>query len=96
MGRPTELVVVESPYRALVGPLLAYMDALGKQAPNRPIVVVLNEVVPRHWWENLLHNQTALRLKLRLFGRGTPRRRRSLTTSTDARARRSTWDSLHC
>jgi amino acid transporter len=65
----TELVVVESPYRALVGPLLAYMDALGKQAPNRPIVVVLNEVVPRHWWENLLHNQTALRLKLRLFSR---------------------------
>ncbi len=65
----TELVVVESPYRALIGPLLAYMDALGKQAPNRPIVVVLNEVVPRHWWENLLHNQTALRLKLRLFSR---------------------------
>ena len=30
---------------------------------------VLNEVVPRHWWENLLHNQTSLRLKLRLFGR---------------------------
>ncbi len=65
----TELVVVESPYRALIGPLLAYMDALQKQAPDRPIVVVLNEVVPRHWWENLLHNQTALRLKLRLFSR---------------------------
>ena len=65
----TELVVVESPYRALIGPLLAYMDALGRQAPERPIVVVLNEVVPRHWWENLLHNQTALRLKLRLFSR---------------------------
>ena len=65
----TELVVVESPYRALVGPLLAYMDALQKQAPDRPIVVVLSEVVPRHWWETLLHNQTALRLKLRLFRR---------------------------
>jgi hypothetical protein len=65
----TELVVVESPYRALVGPLLAYMDALQQQAPERPIVVVLNEVVPNHWWENLLHNQTALRLKLRLFSR---------------------------
>lgn len=65
----TALVVVESPYRALIGPLLAYMDALGKQAPERPIVVVLNEVVPRHWWENLLHNQTGLRLKLRLFSR---------------------------
>ena len=33
------------------------------------MLVVLSEVVPRHWWENLLHNQTSLRLKLRLFGR---------------------------
>jgi amino acid transporter len=65
----TELVVVESPYRALIGPLLAYMDALQRQAPDRPILVVLAEFVPRHWWENLLHNQTALRLKLRLFAR---------------------------
>jgi amino acid transporter len=65
----TELVVVESPYRALIGPLLAYMDALQRQAPDRPILVVLSEVVPRHWWENFLHNQTALRLKLRLFRR---------------------------
>jgi amino acid transporter len=65
----TELVVVESPYRALVGPLLRYLDALQAQDPGRPVVVVLSEVVPRHWWENLLHNQTALRLKLRLFNR---------------------------
>ncbi|MGH2394119.1 MAG: amino acid permease, partial [Candidatus Limnocylindria bacterium] len=65
----TELVVVESPYRALIGPLVRYMDALQAQAPDRPIMVVLSEVVPRHWWENLLHNQTSLRLKLRLFGR---------------------------
>ncbi len=65
----TDLVVVESPYRALIGPLLRYMDALQAQAPDRPIVVVLAEVVPRHWWDNLLHNQTTLRLKLRLFTR---------------------------
>ncbi len=69
LGGPMELVVVESPYRALVGPLLRYMDALQSLHPTRPIVVVLAEVVPRHWWENLLHNQTSLRLKLRLFGR---------------------------
>ena len=68
-ARSTELVVVESPYRALIGPLLAYMDALQRQAPERPILVVLAEFVPAHWWENLLHNQTALRLKLRLFKR---------------------------
>jgi amino acid transporter len=69
LGSKMELVVVESPYRALVGPLLRYMDALQSLHPTRPIVVVLAEVVPRHWWENLLHNQTSLRLKLRLFGR---------------------------
>ena len=63
----TELVIVESPYRALIGPLLAYMDALSKLDPSRPMLVVLSEFVPRHWWENLLHNQTALRLKVRLF-----------------------------
>ena len=69
LGGVMELVVVESPYRALVGPLLRYMDALQALQPSRPIVVVLADVVPRHWWENLLHNQTSLRLKLRLFGR---------------------------
>jgi len=68
-AKSMELVVVESPYRALIGPLLRYMDALQAQAPDRTIVVVLSEIVPRHWWENLLHNQTSLRLKLRLFGR---------------------------
>jgi hypothetical protein len=64
-----ELVVIESPYRALIGPLLAYLDILQRHDPTRPVLVVLSEFVPRHWWENLLHNQTALRLKLRLFTR---------------------------
>ena len=36
---------------------------------NRPIIVALAEFVPDHWWENALHNQTALRLKLALFSR---------------------------
>jgi amino acid transporter len=66
---PTELVIVESPYRALIGPLLRYLDALQRQDPDRRLLVVLSEVVPSHWWDNLLHNQTALRLKLRLFFR---------------------------
>jgi len=68
-ARSTELVVVESPYRALIGPLLAYMDALQRQAPERPILVVIAEFVTRHWWERPLHNQTAWRLRLRLFRR---------------------------
>ncbi|HYM53328.1 MAG TPA: APC family permease [Candidatus Dormibacteraeota bacterium] len=69
LPEPSELVIVESPYRALIGPLLRYLDALQRQDPNRRLLVVLSEVVPRHWWDNLLHNQTALRLKLRLFFR---------------------------
>jgi hypothetical protein len=63
------LVVIESPYRALIPPLLAYVDARGQQDPERPITMVLAEFVPRHFWEYVLHNQTALRLKLRLFFR---------------------------
>ena len=63
------LVIVESPYRALIGPLLRYIDAIDRQDPTRPIAVVLAEFVPRHFWEQLLHNQTAFRLKFRLFFR---------------------------
>ena len=69
-GMPdVELVVLESPYRALVAPLLTYLDARESHDPDRPLTVVLPEFVPRRLWENLLHNQAALRLKLRLFGR---------------------------
>jgi amino acid transporter len=69
VGGGTELVIVESPYRALIGPLLRYLDAIQQQDPERRLLVVLSEVVPRHWWDNFLHNQTALRLKLQLFFR---------------------------
>jgi amino acid transporter len=69
VGGGAELVIVESPYRALIGPLVRYLDALQRQDPERRLLVVLTEVVPRHWWDNLLHNQTSLRLKLRLFFR---------------------------
>jgi amino acid transporter len=69
VGGSVELVIVESPYRALIGPLMRYLDALHGQDPSRKLLVVLTEVVPRHWWDNLLHNQTSLRLKLRLFFR---------------------------
>jgi len=53
----------------MMGPFLRYLDALQQQDPDRRILVVLNEVVPRHWSDSLLHNQTALRLKVRLFFR---------------------------
>ncbi len=67
------LVIVESPYRALVGPLTAYLDVLDlawppeKEAPTT--IVVLPEYVARHWWDRLLYNQSAKRLKSALVGR---------------------------
>jgi amino acid transporter len=67
------LVIVESPYRAVVSPLLAYLDVLDLAWPpdkEAPItIVVLPEYVPRHWWDRLLYNQTAKRLKSAIIGR---------------------------
>lgn len=63
------LVIVESPYRALIPPLLAYIDEKQKREGNRPVTVVLSEFAPQHFWEYVLHNQTALLLKLHLFFR---------------------------
>ncbi len=67
------LVIVESPYRALTGPLLAYLEVLDRSWPpdrEPPITfVVLPEFVPRHWWERLLYNQSAAGLRRALLGR---------------------------
>ncbi len=67
------LVVVESPYRALTGPLLAYLDVLDQAwSPDKeePITfVVIPEFVPRHWWERLLYNQSTNQLRRALLGR---------------------------
>jgi amino acid transporter len=57
------LVIVESPYRSLLGPLLLYIDALHRQQPDRILTVLIPEFVASRWWEHLLHNQSALRLK---------------------------------
>jgi amino acid transporter len=62
-----ELVLIESPFRSLTGPLLAYIDALKESNPADTITVILPEYVPSSWWEHLLHNQTALRLKAALL-----------------------------
>ncbi len=57
------LVVLESPFRALVRPLVTYVDDVQRKYPDRQITVVLPEFVAQRWWEHILHNQTALRLK---------------------------------
>ena len=69
VGAEIPLESIISPYRALLPPLLRYIEAIDSRDPERPIIVVLAEFVPSHWWEALLHNQTALLLKLRLFTR---------------------------
>lgn len=51
------LVVVESPYRTFVGPLLAYLDRVGVD-PRDPVLVLVPEFRPRHWWAHILHNRT--------------------------------------
>jgi amino acid transporter len=63
------LIVIESPFRSLAGPLLRYIDAVRESYPHDTMVIVLPEFVPNHWWEHLLHNQTALRLKAALLFR---------------------------
>lgn len=67
------LVVVESPYRALVGPVVTYLDVLDRAWPaDRPApttIVVVPEYVARHWWDRILYNQTSRRLKAALVGR---------------------------
>ncbi|HEY8438574.1 MAG TPA: APC family permease [Candidatus Limnocylindrales bacterium] len=67
------LVVIESPYRALTGPLEVYLDVLDRAwPPDKPTpitFVVLPEYVARRWWERLLYNQSVKRLRSALLGR---------------------------
>ncbi len=67
------LVIVESPYRAIVEPFVAYLDVLAETWPpdrEAPItIVVLPEYVAKHWWDRVLYNQTAKRLKAAIVGR---------------------------
>ena len=67
------LVVVESPYRAITGPVIAYLDVLDQAWPpdkEAPITfIVLPEYVPRHWWERILYNQVTAQLRRALVGR---------------------------
>ncbi|GJG87076.1 amino acid permease [Gemmatimonadetes bacterium T265] len=68
-GTGVGLVVLPSPFRSVVRPLVQYVKALLAQAPGAAepeadlVTVVVPEVIPSQWWENLLHNQTALFLK---------------------------------
>ncbi len=70
-GSGVNLVVVASPYRSLLRPLLNYIDRVKRSSPGDVITIVLPEFVPAKWWQNLLHNQNTLFLKgALLFKRG--------------------------
>ncbi len=57
------LLIIESPYRAFLSPMLTYIEHLLRTEPGEVIVVLLPRLKVAHWWERLLHNQTILRLK---------------------------------
>jgi len=64
------LVIIPSPYRSIVGPLLDFLDQTDeKHADGQLATVVLPEIVPSKWWQGLLHNQTAWVIKAALLYR---------------------------
>ena len=68
---PVPLTVLDSPYREITTPVLEYVARLRRESVRDVVVVYIPEYVVGHWWEHLLHNQSALRLKGRLlFQRG--------------------------
>jgi len=63
-GMGTPLIVLSSPYRSVLGPLLDYIDHLQERSgENHIVTIILPEFIPARWWQHLLHNQTALLIK---------------------------------
>ena len=68
-----ELVTIPSNFRFIISPLMDYILGLEAENPGRKVAVLLPELVVRHWWENLLHNQRVQVLKILLLLRGNQR-----------------------
>jgi len=67
-GDGVRLVILESPYRLVIEPFMAYIEnLLAIRQPNELLTIVVPQFVPTRWWENLLHNQTALLLRFYLM-----------------------------
>jgi amino acid transporter len=64
---PVELKIINSPYREVITPILDYIRDIHRDSPRDAVCVFIPEYVVGHWWEHLLHNQSALRLKARLL-----------------------------
>ncbi|HVI36259.1 MAG TPA: hypothetical protein VM684_08520, partial [Gaiellales bacterium] len=63
---PVPLTVLESPYREITRPVIDYVKAIRRNSPRELVIVFVPQYVVGHWWENVLHNQSALRLRARL------------------------------
>lgn len=61
------LVVLPSPYRSVLKPLVEYVESLRMVMPGELVTVVVPEIVPRRWWEHFLHNKTALYIRTALM-----------------------------
>jgi hypothetical protein len=66
-GGGLPLVILESQYRTLIGPLLEYLEEVKREKPNAVVTVVIPEFVSAKWWHKLLHNQSGLLLKFVLL-----------------------------
>jgi amino acid transporter len=62
-GLGVPLVVLTSPYRSILRPLLEYIDNIQSRGNDQMVTIVLPEFLPRKWWQHILHNQTALLVK---------------------------------
>jgi hypothetical protein len=62
-GDHLPLEVVVSPYRAVVGPMVNYIESLRRERPDLTLTVILPELIVRHWQHRILHNRTAARLR---------------------------------
>ncbi len=66
-GGGVNLIALSSPYRSVLGSLLDYVEEVLEKDPNTWITVVIPEILPARWWQNILHNQRALMLKAALL-----------------------------
>ncbi|MFE6162870.1 APC family permease [Streptomyces sp. NPDC056486] len=66
-GITVPLKILDSPYREITRPIIEYVKGLRKESPRDVVSVIIPEYVVGHWYEHLLHNQSALRLKGRLL-----------------------------
>lgn len=70
-GCEVPLVVLDSPFRSLITPLMRYVDEVDSRYRDDELLIIMPEFVPAHWWEHLLHNQTGLLVRAALtFGKG--------------------------